>query len=70
MNFSLAESIESNIGLRSEIARYKTKEKELENINQMLKDEHQALQLAFTSLEEKLRNQQVNFFYFLFLFIF
>jgi autophagy-related protein 16 len=35
------------------------KEKELESINQMLKDEHQALQLAFASLEEKLRKTQV-----------
>lgn len=49
-----------NIGLRSEISRYVTKEKELENINQMLKDEHQALQLAFASLEDKLRKAQVN----------
>lgn len=57
---SLTESIEVNTGLRSEISRYQTKERELENINQMLKDEHQALQLAFASLEEKLRKSQVN----------
>lgn len=31
----------------------------MESINQMLKDEHQALQLAFASLEEKLRKTQV-----------
>ncbi|XP_001603536.3 autophagy-related protein 16 isoform X2 [Nasonia vitripennis] len=55
---SLAENLEVNIGLRSEISRYVTKERELENINQMLKDEHQALQLAFASLEDKLRKAQ------------
>ncbi|KAJ8682136.1 hypothetical protein QAD02_017928, partial [Eretmocerus hayati] len=55
---SLAELKEINMGLRSEISRYVTKERELENVNQMLKDEHQALQLAFASLEEKLRKAQ------------
>ncbi|CAG2066528.1 unnamed protein product, partial [Timema podura] len=37
---------------------YQNNMKELENMNQMLKDEHQALQLAFASLEEKLRKTQ------------
>ncbi|XP_058791192.1 autophagy-related protein 16-1 isoform X3 [Phymastichus coffea] len=55
---SLTENTEIIAGLRSEISRYICKEKELENINQMLKDEHQALQLAFASLEEKLRKAQ------------
>jgi len=39
---------------------YQNNIKELENLNQMLKDEHQALQIAFASLEEKLRKAQVN----------
>lgn len=47
--------------LQADITKYQLKEKELENINQMLKDEHQALQLAFASLEDKLRKAQVNF---------
>ncbi|XP_017758216.1 PREDICTED: autophagy-related protein 16-1-like [Eufriesea mexicana] len=55
---SLAENIELNANLRLEISKYHSRERELENINQMLKDEHQALQLAFASLEEKLRKAQ------------
>ncbi|XP_043789303.1 autophagy-related protein 16 isoform X1 [Apis laboriosa] len=55
---NLAESIELNTNLRLEISKCLNKEKELESINQMLKDEHQALQLAFASLEEKLRKTQ------------
>nr|XP_033324061.1 autophagy-related protein 16-1-like isoform X2 [Megalopta genalis] len=54
----LAETIEINKNLHAEILKCHTKEKELEIINQMLKDEHQALQLAFASLEEKLRKAQ------------
>ncbi|XP_011156840.1 autophagy-related protein 16-1 isoform X2 [Solenopsis invicta] len=55
---SLAESLEANTNLRLEITKCFGREKELEGINQMLKDEHQALQLAFASLEEKLRKTQ------------
>ncbi|XP_023289344.1 autophagy-related protein 16-1, partial [Orussus abietinus] len=55
---SLAEAVEVNANLHLNISRYITKERELENINQMLKDEYQALQLAFSSLEEKLRKAQ------------
>ncbi|XP_076238426.1 autophagy-related 16 isoform X1 [Calliopsis andreniformis] len=55
---SLAESVELNSNLRLEITKCLSRERELENINQMLKDEHQALQLAFASLEEKLRKAQ------------
>ncbi|XP_043470021.1 autophagy-related protein 16-1-like isoform X2 [Leptopilina heterotoma] len=55
---SLAETMEFNNTLRLDISKYVMKEKELENINQTLKDEHQALQLAFASLEEKLRKAQ------------
>lgn len=55
---SLAESMETNANLRLEMSKCIGKEKEQESINQMLKDEHQALQLAFASLEEKLRKTQ------------
>lgn len=39
---------------------YEHNVKELQNLNQVLKDEHQALQLAFASLEDKLRKAQVK----------
>ncbi|TGZ51713.1 Autophagy-related protein 16-1 [Temnothorax longispinosus] len=52
------QSSEANTNLRLEITKCLGREKELEGINQMLKDEHQALQLAFASLEEKLRKTQ------------
>lgn len=55
---SLAENIEINTNLRLEISKCMTWQRELESINQMLKDEHQALQLAFASLEDKLRQAQ------------
>nr|XP_012144112.1 PREDICTED: autophagy-related protein 16-1-like isoform X3 [Megachile rotundata] len=55
---SLAESMELNANLRLDITKCLSRERELESINQMLKDEHQALQLAFASLEEKLRKVQ------------
>ncbi|XP_029171189.1 autophagy-related protein 16-1 isoform X2 [Nylanderia fulva] len=55
---SVAESSEANVNLRSEITKCLGREKEIESVNQMLKDEHQALQLAFASLEEKLRKTQ------------
>lgn len=51
--------METNANLRLEITKCLGREKEIESINQMLKDEHQALQLAFASLEEKLRKTQV-----------
>ncbi|XP_043268999.1 autophagy-related protein 16-1 [Venturia canescens] len=55
---SLAESLDLNALLRSDLSRYVSKEQELEAANQMLRDEHQALQLAFAALEEKLRKAQ------------
>ncbi|KAJ4437008.1 hypothetical protein ANN_17140 [Periplaneta americana] len=58
LEVSLAESMAVNTTLRAEIQMYQNSIKELENLNQMLKDEHQALQLAFASLEEKLRKAQ------------
>lgn len=51
--------METNNNLHIEISKYIAKDKDLESVNQMLKDEHQALQLAFASLEEKLRKTQV-----------
>lgn len=51
--------MELNANLRLEVSKCLSRERELESINQMLKDEHQALQLAFASLEEKLRKAQV-----------
>lgn len=45
--------------LNAEIRMHQANHKELESMNQVLKDEYQALQLAFTKLEEKLRKSQV-----------
>ncbi|XP_063243909.1 autophagy-related protein 16-1-like [Bacillus rossius redtenbacheri] len=58
LEFSLSESVASNTSLKAEIQMYQNNVRELENLNQMLKDEHQALHLAFASLEEKLRKTQ------------
>ncbi|XP_071452025.1 autophagy-related protein 16-1 isoform X2 [Hetaerina americana] len=55
---SLAESSQTIEHLNCQIHALKTNISELERLNQMLKDEHQALQLAFASLEEKLRRTQ------------
>lgn len=55
----MVESMELNANLRLEVSKSLSRERELESVNQMLKDEHQALQLAFASLEEKLRKAQV-----------
>ncbi|KAK0083678.1 hypothetical protein PV326_006620 [Microctonus aethiopoides] len=55
---SLAESMELNVNLRHDLASSLNKERELVSANQMLRDEYQALQLAFASLEEKLRKSQ------------
>ncbi|KAJ9581908.1 hypothetical protein L9F63_003767, partial [Diploptera punctata] len=55
---SLSDGMTVNTTLRAEIQMYQNNIKELENLNQMLKDEHQALQLAFASLEDKLRKAQ------------
>ncbi|XP_074114503.1 autophagy-related 16 isoform X5 [Cotesia typhae] len=55
---SLAESLELNASLRAELNTCVNRERELAEANQMLRDEYQALQLAFASLEEKLRKAQ------------
>ncbi|KAI4459506.1 autophagy protein 16-like [Holotrichia oblita] len=57
---SLLELMTINNSLRAEIKMYEASNKQLENLNQMLKDEHQALHLAFTALEEKLKKAQVE----------
>lgn len=44
--------------LRAEIQMYETNMSELQDLNQVLRDEHQALQIAFASIEEKLRKAQ------------
>ncbi|CAH2040520.1 unnamed protein product, partial [Iphiclides podalirius] len=44
--------------LRAEIQMYETNMVELQGLNQMLRDEHQALQIAFAAIEEKLRKAQ------------
>lgn len=48
-----------NSTLRLDIQLYQNKIKDLEAVNQVVRDEHQALQLAFAALEEKLRKAQV-----------
>ncbi|KAF2902558.1 hypothetical protein ILUMI_03633, partial [Ignelater luminosus] len=54
----LADSTATITSLRAEIRMYENSIKELENLNQTIRDEHQALQLAFASLEDKLRKAQ------------
>ncbi|XP_073952407.1 autophagy-related 16 isoform X2 [Choristoneura fumiferana] len=44
--------------LRAEIQMYGTNMVELEGLNTVLRDEHQALQIAFAAIEEKLRKAQ------------
>lgn len=55
---SLLENIACVTSLRAEIRMYESSIKELQNLNQTIRDEHQALQLAFASLEDKLRKIQ------------
>lgn len=58
----MTENIKLVASLRAEISLYQKNNSELKQLNQVLKDEHQALQLAFTKLEEKLRKSQVILF--------
>lgn len=60
----MTEHVKLVASLRAEISLYQKNNSELKQLNQVLKDEHQALQLAFTKLEEKLRKSQVIFFVF------
>lgn len=61
--FSLAEQSTTIHSLKAEVLMYITSIDELKGINTMLRDEHSALQLAFTSLEDKYRKFQVNFIF-------
>lgn len=55
---SLADSTAEIVSLRSKVEILQKSNKELKYLNDTLIDEHQALQLAFASLEEKLRKSQ------------
>lgn len=52
-----------NTSLRAEVLMLTTSLQELKSLNSCLRDEHCALQLAFASLEEKLRKVQVITFH-------
>lgn len=54
----LGEQVSVNNTLRAEVNMLMTSLHELKGLNACLRDEHTALQLAFTSLEEKLRRVQ------------
>lgn len=56
----MAESLAKIISLQAEISLFARNNKELKHLNSDLRDEHQALQMAFSSLEDKLRRMQVN----------
>ncbi|KAJ8979204.1 hypothetical protein NQ317_016839 [Molorchus minor] len=55
---SLAESAAKIVSLQAEVSMYDQSNRELKYLNDALRDEHQALHLAFSSLEEKLRKVQ------------
>ncbi|XP_055322060.1 autophagy-related protein 16-1 isoform X3 [Sitodiplosis mosellana] len=55
---SIADHIAVNTSLRAEVLMLTTSLQELKSLNSCLRDEHCALQLAFASLEEKLRKVQ------------
>lgn len=55
---SLVESVAKIASLQAEVSMLQKSNKELKYLNDTLRDEHQALQLAFSSLEEKLRTLQ------------
>ncbi|CAH0559296.1 unnamed protein product [Brassicogethes aeneus] len=57
-DMSLAENAAKIISLNAEVSLYEKSNQELKYLNDTLRDEHQALQMAFTSLEEKLRKVQ------------
>lgn len=56
----LAEQLLVNMSLRAEVQMLTTSITELKALNSCLRDEHTALQLAFASLEDKLRKVQVR----------
>ncbi|XP_052126297.1 autophagy-related protein 16-1 isoform X2 [Frankliniella occidentalis] len=55
---SFSECQAENSSLKRDIQDYQTNIKKLENLNQIIRDEYQANQLAFAALEEKLRKTQ------------
>lgn len=59
--YSIADHIAVNTSIRAEVLMLTTSLQELKSLNSCLRDEHCALQLAFASLEEKLRKVQVCF---------
>lgn len=61
--FRISENTAVIASLRAEIQMYETNMSELQGLNQVLRDEHQALQIAFAAIEEKLRKAQVTKFY-------
>lgn len=60
MCFRLAENAAKIASLKAEVSLYEKSNKELKYLNDTLRDEHTALQLAFTALEDKLRKVQVS----------
>ncbi|KAJ6637403.1 Autophagy-related protein 16, partial [Pseudolycoriella hygida] len=54
----IVEQLSTNTSLRAEVQMLTTNIHELKGLNSCLRDEHTALQLAFASLEEKLRKVQ------------
>ncbi|KAK6628020.1 hypothetical protein RUM44_010502 [Polyplax serrata] len=56
----ITRQIETINSLKAEISLYVTHVNELDTLNQTIRDEHTALQLAFSSLEEKLRKVQTE----------
>ncbi|KAJ8946512.1 hypothetical protein NQ318_004647 [Aromia moschata] len=55
---TLAENTAKIVSLQAEVSMLDQSNRELKYLNDTLRDEHQALQLAFSSLEEKLRKMQ------------
>ncbi|XP_045460895.1 autophagy-related protein 16-1-like [Harmonia axyridis] len=55
---SIAEMTKERISMKAEIGMYEKALKELQYLIDTLRDEHQALQMAFNALEEKLRTTQ------------
>lgn len=58
--YSINEQRAANNSLRAEVEMLKSSLDQLKKLNTTLLDEHTALQLAFSSLEEKLRGVQVS----------
>lgn len=59
-NYSLYEQQTVNNRLRAEVQLLHSSLEELKKLNTTLLDEHTALQLAFSSLEDKMRSVQVS----------